>query len=75
MYEFDQRTSVSSDRWRVLNSLIVFAISDVGSLACQGFDPQNDHTFSVYRINYVLPEQEQQLPTVDLAPESLVQPT
>ena len=53
----------------------MFAISDVGSLACQGFDPQNDHIFSVYRISYVLPEQEQQLPTVDLAPESLVQPT
>jgi len=29
----ETRTSVSSDRWRDLNSFMVAAISDVGSLA------------------------------------------
>ena len=28
------QTSVSSDRWRLRNSLMVAAISDVGSLTC-----------------------------------------
>lgn len=70
-------TSVNSDRWRLLNSLIVAAISDVGSLAWNRKQrkPMNNKEPKAYISNkLLLPEQEQQLPTVDLVPRSQGQP-
>lgn len=70
-------TSVSSDRWRLLNSLIVAAISDVGSLAWNRKRRKlmnNKEPKAYTSSKLLLPEQEQQLPTVDLVPRSQGQP-